>query len=88
MGDKAFPETQVFVYPQLCIGRKNPSKVFFVGHHLARSYLGSLLLKLLDGPFVNAATLVDEVARGGGLARVHVTDHHDVDMDLLLAHDE
>ena len=28
------------------------------------------------------------MAGGGGLARVHVADDHDVDMDLLLAHGE
>lgn len=49
-------------------------------------HLGSLLLKLLDGALVDAATLVDEVPGGGRLARVHVADDNDVDMGLLLAH--
>lgn len=43
-------------------------------------HLGCLLLKLLDGSLVNAATLVDEVAGGGGLARVHMADHDNVDV--------
>lgn len=51
-----------------------------------RAHLGRLLLKLLDGPLVDAPTFVDEVAGGGGLARVHVADDHNVDVGLLLAH--
>lgn len=31
-------------------------------------------------------TLVDEVPSGGGLARVHVADDHDIDVCLLFAH--
>lgn len=51
-------------------------------------YLRSFLFKLLDSPLVNATTLVDEVARGGGLARVHMTDHNDIDVEFLLSHDD
>lgn len=51
------------------------------------SYLRSLFLKLLDGPFVNPTTLVDEMASGGGLARVDVADNHDVNVEFFLAHD-
>ena len=50
------------------------------------SYLRSLFLKLLDGPFVNPTTLVDEMASGGGLARVDVANDHYVDVELLLSH--
>ena len=45
-----------------------------------------LLLELLNGPLVNSSALVDEVARGGGLARVHVANHYDVHVGLFLAH--
>jgi hypothetical protein len=48
----------------------------------------SLFLKLLNGPLVNATTLVDEVASGGGLAGVHMANHHNIDVDLLFAHCE
>ncbi len=50
------------------------------------SYLLGLLLELLDGPLVNAATLVDQMASGGRLARVDVANDHNVDVDLLLSH--
>merc|ERR1719445_1863448 len=39
-----------------------------------------LLLELLDGPLVNSTALVDQVTGGGGLARVHVADNHNVDV--------
>ena len=52
------------------------------------SYLLGFLLELLDGPLVDAATLVDEMAGGGGLAGIDVADDHDVDMSLVLAHCE
>jgi hypothetical protein len=48
----------------------------------------SLFLELLNGPLVNSTALVDEVTSGGGLARVHVAYHHNVDVDLLFAHCE
>mmetsp|Transcript_22648 Transcript_22648/g.72878 ORF Transcript_22648/g.72878 Transcript_22648/m.72878 type:complete len:462 (-) Transcript_22648:14-1399(-) len=48
--------------------------------------LGSLLLELLDGTLVDTAALVDQVTSGGGLAGVHVADHDQVHVRLLLAH--
>ena len=52
----------------------------------ALAQLGGLLLELLDGTLVDATALVDEVARGGGLASVHMADHDEVDVDLFLSH--
>lgn len=49
-------------------------------------HLGSLLLKFLNGPFVDAPAFVDEVPGGGGFPRVHMPDDHDVDVRLLLPH--
>merc|ERR1719446_1767642 len=45
-----------------------------------------LLLELLNGPLVDSTALVDQVTSGGGLARVHVADNHNVDVDLFLSH--
>lgn len=52
------------------------------------SHLSSLLLELFDCSLVDTATLVDEMAGGGGLSRIDVADNHDVDMCLLLGHGE
>ena len=52
------------------------------------SHLLGFLLELLDGSLVDSTALVDEMASGGRLARVDVANHHDVDMDLFLAHGE
>merc|ERR1719264_665438 len=52
----------------------------------ALARLLGFLLELLNGPLVDSTALVDQMAGGGGLARVHVADDHDVDMDLLLSH--
>lgn len=49
-------------------------------------HLGSLLLKFLNGPFVNAPAFVDEVPGSGGFPRVHMPDDDDVDVRLLLPH--
>ena len=49
-------------------------------------YLLGFLFELLDGTFVDAAALVDQVTGGGRLARVDVADDHDVDMNLFLRH--
>lgn len=49
-------------------------------------YLSSFLLKLLDGSLVDAPTLVDEVACGSGLARVHVANHNDVNVEFFFSH--
>merc|ERR1719264_447339 len=48
----------------------------------------SLLLELLNRPLVNTSALVDQVAGGGRLARVDVTDDDDVDVSLFLSHPE
>jgi hypothetical protein len=45
---------------------------------------GGFLLILLDGPLVDTTAFVDEVAGGGRLSRVDVTDHDQVDVSLLL----
>lgn len=50
------------------------------------AHLLGFFLELLDSPFVDAATFVDQVTSGGGLAGVHVPDHHNVDMSLLFTH--
>jgi len=50
------------------------------------THLLGLLFELLDGTFVNAAALVDQVTGGGRLARVDVADDHDVNMNLFLRH--
>jgi hypothetical protein len=50
--------------------------------------LRSYLLELLNGTLVNTTALVDQVASGCGLARVDVADNDDVDMSLLLTHDD
>lgn len=52
----------------------------------APTHLSRFLLKLLDGSLVDAPTFVDEVAGGGGLARIDVADDDDVDVGLLLSH--
>lgn len=59
----------------LCLGPRRPG-----------AHLSCLLLKFLDSPLVDAPTFVDEVARGGRLARVHVANDYDVDVSLLLPH--
>merc|ERR1719356_2252365 len=52
----------------------------------ALSRLLSLLLELLNGPLVNTTALVDQVAGGGGLARVDVANDDNVDVGLFLSH--
>merc|ERR1719508_419766 len=52
----------------------------------ALAHLLSFLLELLNGSLVDTSALVDEMTGGGGLTRVHVANHHDVDMDLFLSH--
>ena len=47
-------------------------------------FLG-FLLELLNGTLVDTATFVDQMAGGGGLARVDVSDNDNVNMDLFLA---
>lgn len=50
------------------------------------TYLSCFFLKLLDGSLIDAPTFVDEMAGGGGLARIDVADNHDVNMSLFLTH--
>jgi len=47
---------------------------------------GGFLLELLDRTLVDTTALVDQVAGGGRLARVDVSDDDDIDMSLLLTH--
>ena len=50
------------------------------------THLLGFLLELFDSTLVNATALVDQVAGGGRLARVDVTNDDDVDVSLFLAH--
>lgn len=68
--------------PRLCSKEGPPPHPLVTGLH----YLSSFLLELLDGSLVDAPAFVDEVTRGGGLAGVHVADHHDVDVEFFLSH--
>merc|ERR1711881_538517 len=43
------------------------------------------LLELLDSSLVDSSAFVDQMAGGGGLAGVDVTDNDDVDMSLVFA---
>ena len=49
-------------------------------------HLSSLLLELLNHTLVNASQLVDKMSGGSGLAGVDMTNHHNVQMELLLSH--
>lgn len=62
-----------------------PAALNFAGCYKP-THLSRFLLELLDGPLVDAPTFVDEVAGGGGLARIDVADDDDVDVGLLLSH--
>ena len=46
----------------------------------------SLLLELLDRSLIDTAALEDQVAGGGGLAGIDVTDDDDVELLLILGH--
>lgn len=50
------------------------------------TYLRCSFLKLLQLPLVNATTLVDKVASGGGLATVNVANNYHIDVSLFLSH--
>ena len=50
------------------------------------THLLRFFLEFLNGSFVDASALVDEVPGGGRLAGVDVANDHDVDVDLLLGH--
>jgi len=49
---------------------------------------GGFLLELLDSTLVNTTALVDQVTGGGRLSGVDVSDDNDVDVKLLLTHDD
>ncbi|XP_041488404.1 acidic mammalian chitinase-like, partial [Microtus oregoni] len=49
----------------------------------AFSHLGSLLLKLLDGSFVDSTTQVDQVAGCSGLAGINLSTDDDTDKDTV-----
>jgi hypothetical protein len=79
-----FPESDIDGNTTLALGLElveNPG--IFEG---TLAQLGSFLLELLDGTFVNATALVDQVAGSSGLARVDVSDDDNVDMSLLFTH--
>ena len=50
------------------------------------SYLLGFLLELFDDTLVDTTAFVDEMAGGGRLARVDVTDDDDVDVELFFTH--
>jgi len=52
----------------------------------ALAHLLGFLLELLDDTLVDATAFVDEMAGGGRLARVDVTDDDDVDVELFFTH--
>jgi len=52
----------------------------------ALAQFSSFLLELLDGTLVDTSALVDQVTSGGGLARVDVSNDHDVNVKLLFSH--
>ena len=52
----------------------------------ALAHLCCLLLELLDGSLIDNPILVDKMPSGGGLARVHMVDDHDIYDSLLFAH--
>ncbi len=49
-------------------------------------HLRRFLLEALDHPLVDSSQLVDEMTCSCGLARVDMSDDHDVDVRLLLSH--
>ena len=52
----------------------------------ALPHLSSLLLKFFSGSFVDPTTFVDQVASGGGLPGIYVSNNHNVDVSLFLSH--
>lgn len=52
------------------------------------AYLLSFLLKFFNGTFINTTTFVNQMTSGGGLARVNMSNDNNVNMNLLLTHDE
>merc|ERR1740129_279571 len=83
-GGLELPESNIDGDSSLALGLqfvKNPS---ILERSLAR--LLGFLLELLDGSLVNTSPLVDQMTSGGGLARVHMANDHNVDMNLFLSH--
>ena len=54
--------------------------------NLGTIYLLGFLLEFLDGTLVDTSALVDQMAGGGRLAGVDVTDDDNVDVSLFLTH--
>ena len=51
-------------------------------------YFLGFLLELLNGTLVDTSAFVDQMTGGGRFARVDVANDDDVDVGLLLSHDE
>merc|ERR1719232_2049055 len=84
LGGLKLPQSNVNGDTSLTLGLqfiKNPG---VLEGSLAR--LGGFLLELLDGSLVDTSALVDQVASGGGLAGVDVSDDDNVDVSLFLTH--
>lgn len=82
LGGLELPERDVDRDTALTLGLelvKNPGVL-----ERALAELSRLLLELLDRTLVDTAALVDEVAGGGRLAAVDVSDDDDVDVKLVL----
>jgi len=81
-----------FKFPQGDIDRDAalPLRLELVQHPgvLERSlvHFRRFLLETLDHPLVDSSQLIDEMACSCGLARVDMSDDHDVDVGLLLSH--
>merc|ERR1719339_717968 len=86
LGSLELPQSDVDGDATLALGLQLVHDPCILEGSLAR--LLGLLLELLDGPLVNTSTLVDQVASGGGFARVDVANDDNVDMDLFLSHPE
>merc|ERR1712156_1016446 len=84
LGGLEFPESNVNGDTTLALRLQLVHHPGILEGTLAR--LLGLLLELLDGSLVNSTALVDQVTGGGGLARVHVADNHNVDVGLFLSH--
>ena len=55
-------------------------------YNICLNYLLGFLLELLNCSLVNPTTFVDEMTCGRRLARVDMTNHHDVDMKFFGSH--
>merc|ERR1719237_706103 len=84
LGSLELPQSDVDGDATLALGLQLVHDPRILEGSLAR--LLGLLLELLNGPLVDSTALVDQMAGGGGLARVHVADDHDVDVGLFLSH--